>query len=166
MASAADLSDLQGASPVSSPLDNMPPQSDDHEELSPEQRKVYRSFDGEVVCLPKGPSTQCFLARGLSRNWRGPKRRRWILAPRLYTGFATGADAAALRSRRSGQGLRQLGAWGSEDYTAAVELWAHPSRVSDNAPFEADFECWFRVHVRTTIRGGPPRRTAGKRPIG
>jgi len=73
------------------------------------------------------------------------------------------ADAAVLRAHTAqepdtscGKGFDNL-VKGSQAYyrTAAVELWTHPNRRTDNATFEAEFECWF-ASMCTTKCGGLP----------
>merc|ERR1719291_1308754 len=57
---------------------------------------------------------------------------------------------------------------GSQDYyrTAAVELWTHPSHTTDNATFEAEFECWFAAMCTTKCGGQPQERTQREVPLG
>merc|ERR1719188_726711 len=74
------------------------------------------------------------------------------------------ANATVLRAHRAakepdtacGKGFDNL-VKGSQDYyrTAAVELWTHPNRRTDNATFEQEFECWF-ASMCTTKCGGMP----------
>merc|ERR1719291_1294595 len=53
---------------------------------------------------------------------------------------------------------------GSQDYyrTAAVELWTHPSHTTDNATFEAEFECWF-ASMCTSKCGGLPSKADNRK---
>merc|ERR1719356_2432491 len=85
---------------------------------------------------------------------------------------ALGASAAKLRrSSRTrqdpdtscGKGFDGL-VKGSQDYyrTAAVELWTHPSHTTDNATFEAEFECWF-ASMCTTKCGGLPSQAESRK---
>eukprot|EP00429_Kryptoperidinium_foliaceum_P076161 CAMPEP_0176223904 /NCGR_PEP_ID=MMETSP0121_2-20121125/20983_1 /TAXON_ID=160619 /ORGANISM="Kryptoperidinium foliaceum, Strain CCMP 1326" /LENGTH=122 /DNA_ID=CAMNT_0017563149 /DNA_START=47 /DNA_END=412 /DNA_ORIENTATION=- len=96
-----------------------------------------------------------------------------LLAAALALALRVG-DCASLRSRRAGQepdtscgkGFDNL-VQGSQDYyrTAAVELWTHPSHVTDNATFEAEFECWFASMCTTKCGGLPSKADSRKKDL-
>lgn len=70
--SAVDLLDLQGAA-INTPMDKTSPQSDDHEKLSPQQRKVCRGFVGKVLYIAKGRPDLCFVAKArIAEAGEGP----------------------------------------------------------------------------------------------
>merc|ERR1719221_844681 len=53
---------------------------------------------------------------------------------------------------------------GSKDYfaTASVELFKHPGKLTDNATFATELQCWFS-HMVTQSCGGLPSRAAERK---
>merc|ERR1719145_382302 len=56
---------------------------------------------------------------------------------------------------------------GTKDYfaTASVELFTHPGKLTDNATFATEFQCWFAHMVTQSCGGLPSQAAARKKPL-
>ncbi|CAK0900074.1 unnamed protein product [Prorocentrum cordatum] len=82
--------------------------------------------------------------------------------------LAVAAEGTRLRMRQEpdtacGKGFDSL-VPGSKDYfaTASVELFKHPGKLTDNATFATELQCWFS-HMVTQSCGGLPSQAAERK---
>ncbi|CAK0884695.1 unnamed protein product, partial [Prorocentrum cordatum] len=77
-----------------------------------------------------------------------------------------GCERAQEPDTACGKGFDEL-VQGSKDYfaTASVELFTHPGKLTDNATFATEFQCWFAHMVTQSCSGLPSQAATRKRPL-
>merc|ERR1719356_1969036 len=93
----------------------------------------------------------------------------------VFSALLVGCAASRMRARAAmrqepdtacGKGFDEL-VPGTKDYfaTASVELFTHPGKLTDNATFATEFQCWFAHMVTQSCGGLASQASTRKKPL-